>query len=163
MSKESEAGVRLSVLDRLMDENPRTGDRPGSAGATEAAFKAAFLRDLEWLLNTRRVPEPMPELYPELQRSVYHYGLPDITSLSADSTDAHQRLARDLEDCIRTFEPRLISARVTVAPAAEKGERRVRFVIDGVLRMDPHTERIVLDTVLDTPTGKFNVAGDGHA
>jgi type VI secretion system lysozyme-like protein len=94
---------------------------------------------------------------------VYYYGLPDVTSLSADAPDAHQRLAREIEECIRVYEPRLVSARVLVAPAGDSRERRVRFVIDGVLRMDPHTERILLDTVLETPTGKFLVAGDAHA
>ncbi len=156
--------VRLSVLDRLMDESPRGGaPHPGTWGATPLEFKEAFLRDLEWLLNTRRVPDPRAE-FPELQRSVYHYGLPDVTSLSADSPDAHKRLARDIEECIRIFEPRLVSARVYIAPAEEKGERRVRFVIEGMLRMDPHTERVVLDTVLETPTGRFSLVEEGpHA
>ncbi len=160
MSNEQPGRVRLSVLDRLMDDSPRgTAAKPTSWAASPEDFKATFLRDLEWLLNTRRVPEPMPK-YPELQRSVYHYGLPDVTSLSADSADVQQRLARDIEECIRTFEPRLSSPRVRLAANSEKGERRVRFVIEGVLRMDPHTERIVVDTVLETPTGKFMVAGD---
>ncbi len=156
--------VRLSVLDRLLDESPRQPEaHPGTWGGTREAFRDAFMRDLEWLLNTRRVPEPVPELYPEANRSVYYYGLPDVTSLSADAPEARERLAREIEECIRVFEPRLITARVLVAPADDSRERRVRFVIDGVLRMDPHTERILLDTVLETPTGKFLVAGDAHA
>ncbi len=160
----SQPGVaRLSVLDRLIDEAPRQGAGRATLGASAAEFKDAFLRDLEWLLNTRRVPEPMPERFPELTRSVYHYGLPDITSLSADSSDAHQRLARDIEECIRIFEPRFASARVLVSPSAEDGDKRLRFVIDGVLRMDPQPVRIVVDTVLETPTGKFTVAGEADA
>jgi len=155
--------VRLSLLDRLVDESPRQPEaHPGTWGGSTEAFRDAFLRDLEWLLNTRRVPDPVPELYPEACHSVYYYGLPDVTSLSADAPDAHQRLAREIEECIRIFEPRLVSARVLVAKDDSR-ERRVRFVIDGVLRMDPHTERIVLDTVLETPTGKFLLAGDAHA
>ena len=164
MSAEPTVGVRLSVLDRLMEGSGRLASPTSSSwAASPDEFKATFLRDLDWLLNTRRVPDPTPDRYRELQHSVYYYGLPDVTSLSADSGDAHQRLARDIEECIRIFEPRLTSARVFLAAAGEAGERRVRFVIDGVLRMDPQTERIVLDTVLETPTGKFTVAGEGDA
>ncbi len=157
-------GVRLSVLDRLLDPAPRDPSaKPMTWAASPEAFKQAFLRDIEWLLNTRRVPEPMPDVYPELERSVYHFGIPDVTSISADSADAQQLLARDIEDCLRNFEPRLLSPRVAVAPVETEGDRRVRFVIDAVLRMDPLTERIVLDTELDTPTGTFTVAGSGNA
>lgn len=164
MSKEATGTARLSILDRLVDESPRTGDTaPTTWGASAQAFKEAFLRDLDWLLNTRRVPEPMPERYPELQHSVLYYGLPDVTSLSADSADAHQRLARDIEECLRIFEPRLTSTKVFLTASEKKGEHRVRFIIDGVLRMDPQPERIVLDTVLETPTGRFTVAGEEHA
>ncbi len=158
------AGVRLSVLDRLMDPSPRDPSaKPMTWAASPEAFKQAFLRDIEWLLNTRRVPDPMPDLYPELEHSVYHFGIPDVTSLSADSIDVQQLLARDIEECLRNFEPRLLSPRVAVVPADTEGDRQVRFVIDAVLRMDPLTERIVLDTTLDTPTGTFTVAGEAHA
>ncbi len=157
-------GVRLSVLDRLLDPSPRDPSaRPVTWASSPEAFKQAFLRDVEWLLNTRRVPEPMPELYPELDRSVYHFGIPDVTSLSADSVEARQLLARDIEECLRKFEPRLHSPRVSIAPTEVEGEQRVRFVIDAVLRMDPLTERIVLDTTLDTPTGTFTVSGQTDA
>ena len=163
MSKDS-GGVRLSVLDRLLDDAPRES-RAGAVSwdASPEAFKRAFLRDLEWLLNTRRVAEPAPELYPLLERSLYHFGIPDVTSLSADSPDAHLRLARDIEECLRTFEPRLSSPRVSVAPMDENGGRSVRFLIDAVLRMDPLSERIVVDTLLETSTGQFRVSGDEHA
>jgi len=163
MSKDS-GGVRLSVLDRLLDDSPREpGARPVTWDASPEAFKRAFLRDLEWLLNTRRVAEPAPERYPELEHSLYHFGIPDVTSLSAESPDAHQRLARDIEECLRTFEPRLSSPRVSIAPMGENGGRSVRFVIDAILRMDPLSERIVVDTLLETSTGAFKVSGGEHA
>ncbi len=157
-------GVRLSVLDRLLDASPRDPSaKPTTWTASPEAFKQAFLRDIEWLLNTRRVVEPMPEVYPELEHSLYHFGIPDVTSVSADSVDAQQILARDIEECLRKFEPRLVSPRVSMAPVNAEGDRRVRFVIDAVLRMDPLTERIVLDTELDTPTGTFTVSGSTDA
>ena len=41
-------------------------------------FKTGLQRDLEWLLNTRRIPVTAPEEFEELTQSVYHFGLPDI-------------------------------------------------------------------------------------
>ncbi len=163
MSKES-GGVRLSVLDRLLDDNPREpAARPVTWDASPEAFKQAFLRDLEWLLNTRRVADPAPERYPELEHSLYHFGIPDVTSLSADSPEAHQLLARDIEECLRNFEPRLSSPHVALAAPDENGSRSVRFVIDAILRMDPFSERILVDTLLETTTGTFRVRGGGDA
>lgn len=155
MSKGAERTVRLSVLDRLIDRSPRLDDAPTSWSESVDDLKGSVLRDLEWLLNTRRIAEPAPERFEEVRRSVYHFGLADVTSRSADSGDSHQTLAREMEECIRTFEPRLTAVRVIVQKPKEKGSRDARFSIDAVLRMEPNPERIVFDTVLDTPTGKF--------
>ena len=56
-----------------------------------------MLRDLEWLLNTRRIVDPAPDACTEVQNSVYHFGLPDITSLSAESEAARLKLVRQVE------------------------------------------------------------------
>ncbi len=74
-----------SVLDRLIDLNPRGGDAPMTFAQSVRMVKDAVRRDLEWLLNSRRTIEPAPPELAELRRSVYHYGLPDISSLTQDS------------------------------------------------------------------------------
>jgi type VI secretion system protein ImpF len=163
MSPPAERTVRLSVLDRLIDRRPDIGGGGGTWAGSVAALKASLLRDLEWLLNTRRIAEPAPDQFAEVRRSVYHYGLPDVTSKSADSPQVQSDLARDIEECIRTFEPRLTAVRVTVRPEGEAGSRLARFVIEGLLRLDPDPERVLFDTVLETPTGKFFISGDEDA
>ncbi|HET9985785.1 MAG TPA: type VI secretion system baseplate subunit TssE [Longimicrobiales bacterium] len=164
MSRESERTARQSIIDRLIDNDPKlAADPPGTWSGSVAALKASLLRDLEALLNTRRIIDPAPDAYPEVQRSVYHFGMPDITSLSADDADHHRQLAIDIEECIRLFEPRLSTVRVTLGEADPEKGRRVRFIVDGLLRMEPNPERIFFDTVLETPTGKFFVSGDGDA
>ena len=163
MSRPPEKTVRLSVLDRLIDENPGFGDAPSTWVGSVSALKRSVLRDLEWLLNTRRIAELAPDHLFEVKHSVYHFGIPDVTSLSADSFDVYVGLARDIEECIRIFEPRLFNVRVAVREPEEKGSRTTRFVIDAMLRMDPDPERIMFDTVLDTPTGKFFISGDENA
>ena len=50
-------------------------------------LKASVRHDLEWLLNTRRIPDEAPESFQELTRSLYHFGFPDITSMGRDSKE----------------------------------------------------------------------------
>jgi type VI secretion system protein ImpF len=160
-----ERTVRQSVLDRLIDRDPRnpTESQPSTLSESVRLLKMALLRDVEWLLNTRRIPEPAPDAYPELQRSVYHFGLPDTTSLSGDDPNVRRRLQREIEECIRLFEPRLTSVTVTPVVSTDEKKRDVRFTIEAILRMDPNPERIVFDTVLDVSHGGFSVAGGSNA
>ena len=161
---EIERTVRQSVLDRLIDHEPRlAADRPTTWRASVEALKESLLRDLEWLLNARRIVDPAPDACTEVQNSVYHFGLPDITSLNAESEAARLKLVRQVEACIRQFEPRLLGARAFIADEPELGRRQVRFIIEGVLNIEPNPERVVFDTVLETPTGKFVVGGAADA
>jgi type VI secretion system protein ImpF len=163
MSRGTEPTIRLSVLDRLLEGSPEAAEEPSTWAGSVEALKRSLVRDLEWLLNTRRIAEPASDAYPEVRSSVYHYGLPDVSSRSADSADVQQALSRDIEECIRVFEPRLTDVRVGVRQSTEEGSRLARFVVEGMLRMEPNPERVVFDTVLETPTGKFFVRGDDDA
>ncbi len=124
-------------------------------------FKAALQRDLEWLLNTRRIAEPLPEdWFEQVPRSVYYFGIPDITSLSRDTRDSRNILLRDVEAAIATFEPRLTDVRITVVEAeGEQFRRELRFHIEATLRVDPTPEQVVFDTVLNFASGQYDVAG----
>jgi type VI secretion system protein ImpF len=150
--------VRLSIIDRLIDDNPKlAADPPSTWAESVRRLKASVLRDLDWLLNTRRVIEPASDIYPEVQQSLYHYGLPDMTSVSRDSTAAARLLASQVEDTIRLFEPRLDAVRVLAVEQAGGERRELHFVIEALLRMDPNPERVVFDTVLETVRGEFRV------
>ena len=157
---EVEPTVQWSVLNRLIDNDPATRtDPPMSWAQSVGKLKQAVRRDLEWLLNTRRIVEPAPAGFTELSRSVYHFGLPDITSLSAQSSAAQDWLRRQVEEAITLFEPRLGGVRVTVAQANEAGRRELRFIVDGLLRMEPSPEQVVFDTVLEVTSATFEVRG----
>ncbi len=160
----SEGTVRLSVLDRLIDENLRAGaDAPVRWRESVSSLKASLLRDMEWLLNTRQVAEPAPESLVELRRSVYNYGLPDIASISGHRDEMSQLLLREIEEAIQLFEPRLTAVRVTPARNDDETRRQIRFTVEGLLRLDPNPERVVFDTVLDSSSGKIVVAGGDGA
>ncbi len=156
--------VRLSVLDRLIDESPRSGvDTPVRWSGSVASLRAALRRDMEWLLNTRQVAEMPPESLAELRRSVYCYGLSDIASIMGPRDEIRDLLLREVEATIRTFEPRLTAVRVTPAPAVDETRRQIRFTVEGLLRLDPSPERVVFDTVLDSASGKIMIAGSEGA
>lgn len=149
----SERPVRQPVLDRLVDPE----GAPATREASVRRLRASLLRDLEWLLNTRRRPAAAGDEFPELRDSLYNYGLPDISSMSADSPAAFQRLAREVQSAVEIFEPRLSGVRVKLADTEEAGSRRIHLVIEGLLRMDPAPERISFDTVLEVASGRIDV------
>ena len=155
--------VTISILDRLTDLNPKTtADPPSNRSQSVHQLKVSLRRDLEWLLNTRRNPDEAPESYPELSRSLYNYGLPDVTSMALNSPRDRQHLMREIERTIEIFEPRLEGARVRPAPEdnAGAGPRILRFQIEALLKMDPAPEQILFDTVLQLNTGEYQVKGD---
>jgi type VI secretion system protein ImpF len=160
--REIERTVQGSLLDRLTDYEPRNPTSEARVGYAESVrqFKNGLQRDLEWLLNTRRIPVTAPDDLEELGRSIYHYGLPDLTSMSRDSLEARQQLRHRVEDVIALFEPRLKDVSITISE--EEGEthrRELRFHVEGTLLMDPTPEQVVFDTVLHFASGEYEVSG----
>jgi type VI secretion system protein ImpF len=162
---ELERTVQYSLLDRLIDNEPQTSvEAPMTWAQSVRMLKASVRRDLEWLLNTRRINESPPDALSEVAQSLYNYGLPDITSLSRDSTHAYTRLLRQVERAIALFEPRLSRVRVSlVETEGENARRELRFLVEAVLRMDPNPEPVVFDTVLEFSSGEYEVKGDARA
>ncbi len=155
---ELERAVRQSLLDRLTDDEPRTpADPPETREGSAARYRASVLRDVEWLLNTRRTPVPVAPALAELGRSVFAYGLPDTTGAALGTPQGRERLVRWVEETVTTFEPRLSGARVTLAAADQLRSPQVHFVLTATLRMDPSPERVVFDTVLDLASGGYAV------
>jgi type VI secretion system protein ImpF len=153
--------VGASLLDRLIDRDPRNpADPPSSRSQSVRQLKASLRRDLEWLLNTRRSPDAVPESYAELHRSLHNYGLPDATATSLSSPRARQRLLQHIEQTIDIFEPRLTGVRVRALENGASGMRVLRFQIEALLRMDPAPEQIRFDTVLQLTSGEYQVKGE---
>lgn len=153
--------VSISVLDRLIDLNPEVpSDPPVNRSQSVRQLKASLRRDLEWLLNSRRTPDEAPETYEELFRSLYNYGLPDVTSMSLNSPRDRQRLLRLIQQTIEIFEPRLSSIRVQAVESANSGPRVLRFQIEALLKMDPAPEQILFDTTLQLNNGEYQIKSD---
>ena len=156
---ERDGPVTLSVLDRLIDQEPeRKLEPPLTRAQSLRELKAGLRRDLEWLLNTRRTIEESPPSLKELERSLYNYGLPDISSLYLRSSKDQDTLLKAIRVAINYFEPRLMNIKVTLEPAADD-TRVIRFGIDGLLRMDPAPEHVFFDTMLEPMSGQYQVKG----
>jgi type VI secretion system protein ImpF len=163
---DSDSVVTLSILDRLLDREPANRNEAAlSRSQSVRLLKGALRRDLEWLLNTRRIADDILESYPDLAKSVYGFGLPDFTSFSFANVKDRGRLLRALESAIRNFEPRLTSVKVVPLETATEGgaKKLLRFQIEGLLKMDPAPERVSFDTVLQLTTGEYQVKGDASA
>ncbi|MGA1985277.1 MAG: type VI secretion system baseplate subunit TssE [Candidatus Sulfotelmatobacter sp.] len=160
MAKRDATGpVTLSVLDRLIDRDPKTSSEiPLTRAQSLRELKLSLKRDLEWLLNTRKTIDPAPDSARETIRSVYHYGFEDISSKSVLSARDQSDLVREMESAIAFFEPRLKRAKVRMEPV--KGSyRALKFVIEGLLCMDPAPEPVRFDTVLELGKGEYEVKG----
>lgn len=159
---ELDRAVQPSLVDRLTDREPRERlDRALTRDASEREYRASVQRDLEWLLNSRRTMWPAPDALPEVQHSVYDYGLVDTTALYVGSAEGRRQLQLAVEETIARFEPRLANVRVKLVDADQKSAPQLRFVIEALLRMDPNPEQVVFDTVFDTSHGRYEV-GDSR-
>ena len=159
-----EQTVTQSVLERLIDREPKVpADPPPSRAQSVRQLKISVRRDLEWLLNTRRTPEAAGSEYQELEKSVYNFGLPDMSSLNWQSARDRARLCRMLESALAVFEPRLLRAKVVPLEASAGAQHVLRFQIEGMLAMDPAPEHISFDTVLQLSSGEYQVKGDASA
>jgi type VI secretion system protein ImpF len=157
---EIERTVQPSILDRLTDDEPRVGADPRITYAESLRrFKEGVQRDLEWLLNTRRTPMPAGDDFVELRNSLYHFGVPDITSMSRDAIESRVRLRSQVEEALTTFEPRLSNVHISVIEEnGESHRRELRFVVEATLRLDPTPEQVTFDTVLHFSSGQIDVA-----
>ena len=157
-----EARPQLSVLDRLLDDEPKKREEvQPTATQTVRQLKDALRRDLEWLLNTRSYPEEIGEELEETGSSVFTYGLPDFSSYSTGSLETRARLERALKQALERFEPRLFNVTVTTVEGQQTVDRRImRFLIAGWLRMDPAPQQVSFDTRLELARGEYRVAGE---
>jgi type VI secretion system protein ImpF len=159
---EVDVRVKLSLLDRLCDDEPDVStDPPLSRHQNVRALKAAVLRDLGALLNTKRREAEVPEEFTELRQSILMFGLPDFTSMSLRDPHEQNRLRREVESTIRRFEPRLAGLTVKLETRGEF-DTQLHFRVDAQLKMEPEPEPVSFDTVLEADTGHFRVVGDSR-
>ncbi len=153
----SDLGLLPSVLDRLVDLEPRMSAEPANKRYSSLDdLKLAVRRDLEWLLNTRRMVVNVPAALDELKKSVVTYGIPDISGVQIENQVESSNLRAAVETAIRTFEPRFLDVTATMEPMSPT-DRQLRFRIEARLDLDPVPEAMVFDTVLQLGSGAIAV------
>jgi type VI secretion system protein ImpF len=161
VAREFENNITQSVVDRLMDLEPReAADPPFSRLKSLKDYRASVRRDLQWLLNTRRINESAGTDMPDLRRSLFNYGLPDFSTYSLNSPNDRMELTQHIEDTMAIFEPRLRDVKVTVLESEAGDTRVLRFKIEALLEMDPAPEQIFFDGVRDPGNGEFQLMGE---
>ncbi len=159
-----ETTITISALDRLIDLEPENRvENPLSRTQSVRLLKSAVRRDLEWLLNTRRIADPPDEGLKELNRSVYVYGLADLSTLTMATAADRNRLVRQVLATINLFEPRLTNVRLVMVETPDAGKKDVRLRIEAMLRMDPVPEPVTFDTVIELKSGSCHLSGGDDA
>ena len=98
-----EIRVVLSVLDRLIDDDPEsTQDLLPTRAESVRSYRQCVQRDLENLLNAHNTFFDMPPEYVEATSSVLTYGLPDVNQFAPATDRGQSRLRQLLERVIRT-------------------------------------------------------------
>ncbi|MEP7076120.1 MAG: type VI secretion system baseplate subunit TssE [Acidobacteriota bacterium] len=157
---DNEIRVTPSILDRLIDFDPRSSqESPKSRSTSLAELKQAVRRDLEWLLNSRKSVIDIPETLVETTRSVATYGLPDIIGLDIDNPNEQSGLIKAIEDALSVFDPRFTNPKITLEPVGTI-ERVLKFRIEATLDIEPTPEPVVFDTVLKMGSTDFTVTGE---
>ena len=157
-----EFAVTVSVLDRLIDQDPKNSQEAQlSRSQSLRQLKDSLRRDLEWLLNTRKIAVPPDEGLKELNKSVYIFGLPDFTGYKASSPADHAKLLRIIQNTVKLFEPRLANIKVVPIDAGGTLSRTLRLRIEGLLLIDPAPEHVTFDTVLQLTSGQYEVQNAG--
>jgi type VI secretion system protein ImpF len=150
--------AQLPLLDRLVDADPsQSSDTPLSASAAMEAIRVSICNDLEELLNTRRRWRSWDPHLAELDRSLAGFGLPDFASGAFHDPRRREELRVLVENCIRSFEPRIVSLRVTLLEVNDKVSGTLRLRIDALLHADPAPEPIAFNTVVDLLTKNVTV------
>ncbi len=149
--------LTASILDRLIDNEPGISNEPVQFRLMDLRqIRSMVIRDLENLLNTRRIIYPPSPEFVELNRSIMVYGLSDFTAQSPKNPATRRQLRQDIEKTIALFEPRLRNVKVQIE--GDQEIRSVSFRINAILVIEPESEPIQFDTYFDINRGEYVIS-----
>jgi type VI secretion system protein ImpF len=145
------------LLDRLTDEHPETVKESRDLRVVSLRrYRAAVLRDLDWLLNTPApaLQEDLEDL-PHVASSVLNYGTPDLsgTTVSALSPEEYER---GLVTALKRFEPRIFpqGLKIRAITSDQMDRKALSMEISGELWAQPLPDPLYVRTDVDLETGQ---------
>ncbi len=153
--------LQPSLLDRLTDLEPtKTKESTSQQSMSQKQFKEAVIRDLGWLLNSVAldVCEDL-EKYPEVQRSVLNFGLPDMSGHTSSNVII-RTMESTIKSVIQQFEPRIINNSLKVkihSNPEEMSHNSLVIEIAGAVFGQPSPFQVVLKSELNLECGEFQV------
>lgn len=150
--KSTETALMPSLLDRLVDAC--YARQPGRVWYDERELIASVERDVEELLNSRQTMLGL-EAFPELQKSILGFGLPDANIFDLETPQSRHRFARTIEALIDEFEPRVDEVQVSMLEEAEV-LNSLQFQIIAKLKIES-APTLTFETTLQLSTGQYEI------
>lgn len=126
----------------------------------ERGLRELLRRDLTWLFNATHAAVQMDlSDYPEVERSVLNYGIPELTGRTLSSIRL-ERLGQDILEAVKRFEPRLLEESVEIEVrknSVEFGTAALCFHIWAELYAEPAPLQLRLRTDVDIEEGRVAV------
>jgi type VI secretion system protein ImpF len=157
-------GDRLqpALLDRLCDdESDKQLETLEHSVVSKSKLKRTVLRDLVWLLNTTcHDTDGQLDMYPEVRRSVFNYGIPVLSGKHFSGVDWRE-LERKIHEAILVFEPRILPDTLVVKailPTDAMGHHNLlQFELRGELWSMPFPIELLIRSELDLETGQMTL------
>lgn len=159
--------LQPSLLDRLADDEPdQLQESREKRILSMSRLRKSVLRDLEWLLNTVRLPSHYEiERYPSAAHSVINFGLPPLSGTLANGLNINE-LENILVQVIKDFEPRILRSTVKVRVILAQdlmSHNTLTFIITGDLWAQPLPLQLYLKTEIDLESGQVKVEEADHS
>jgi type VI secretion system protein ImpF len=148
------------LLDRLTDDQSNVQvEGRAQRVVSLARFKEGVLRDIRWLFNCQRHREEEGlSDFPEVDKSVFNYGLRDFTGLLSEGGDVRE-IEKEVTATLLFFEPRIIRRTLQVKVFREdktdvqRNPHQIFLQISADLWAQPIPEKFFAKTVIDLETG----------
>ncbi|MBL8896675.1 MAG: type VI secretion system baseplate subunit TssE [Planctomycetes bacterium] len=146
MPNERELALRMPLLHALIDEEPEKSVelRPSSKQQLRELRESVRL-DLQNLLNTRHRCRSWPKELLELERSVFDYGIPDLSGAHLTSAARRKVFLEQLGTTIRRHDARFQSVKVESLDNPDPQDRTLRFRVEAMMRVETESETAVFD------------------
>jgi type VI secretion system protein ImpF len=132
---------------------------PSRAPISESALRREVSADLVDLFNTVNLDAAIGlEEAPQVALSVLNFGFPDLAAVTIDEQRLHH-MSRDIEQALKTFEPRLDAATLKVSrdPFIDVEALKLKFFIKADLRAEPMDVPVEFVAEVELDSAKIKV------